>query len=304
MPANSGVPAAGALAKPHYQTMFGVRYGVQVTMSDVAEVSFLRSTTERLFGPLVISRHLPAQYGGGKLTVSGKVGGLKYLFKNASDWDPELLRIASVLVEKNDIVWDVGANVGLFAKSAAYLAGPGGHIYAVEADADAQVLLNKSIALHSPEDAPITLLPVAVSDHVGWETFSISRRARASNSLAGYGSSSTGGVLQNRIVPSVTLDSMLDKFSLPNVLKIDVEDAEVKVLEGGKEVLKTVRPLIYCEISSENIQELQRIFAKASYRFFDERKILSSVDMDKTSNGIGFNTIAMPEELVVGLAKA
>ena len=271
-------------------------------MSDVAEVGFLRSTIEKLFGPLVISRHLPRQYGSGVLLVSGKVGGLKYLFKKAVDWDPELLRIASVLVKKNDVVWDVGGNVGLFAKSAAYLAGSGGNIYTVEADVDAQVLLNKSISVHSPQDAPITLLPAAISDQVGWETFAISRRARASNSLAGYGSSSTGGVLQNRTVPSVTLDSMLDKFLPPNVLKIDVEGAEVKVLEGGKKVLKSFRPLIYCEISGENMQEVQKIFTKASYRFMDGKNVLSRVDLDGASNSIGFNTVAVPEGAVFAVA--
>jgi FkbM family methyltransferase len=201
--------------------------------------------------------------------------------------------------KKNDVVWDIGANVGLFAKSAGYLAGIGGHIYAVEADADAQVLLNRSIALHSFEDAPITLLPAAVSDKVGWETFAISRRARASNSLAGYGSSSTGGVLQNRTVPATTLDTMLDNFPVPNVLKIDVEGAEVKVLEGGKEVLKTARPIIYCEISSESMQETKRILSGASYRFVDGQKFSSPEDLDGIGNSIGFNTVAVPEELVV-----
>ncbi len=40
-------------------------------MRKVADVGFLRTFTERLFGPLVISRRLPVQSGNGILVVSG-----------------------------------------------------------------------------------------------------------------------------------------------------------------------------------------------------------------------------------------
>lgn len=269
-------------------------------MTDVAkaEVGVFRAFTERLLGSLVLTRRLPKRFGGGRLIISGKVGGMKYLFKRADAWDPELMRIASLLVKKNDVVWDVGANVGLFTKCASYFAAAHGQVYSIEADTDALVLLNRTISNCSSEDAPITLLSVAVSDHTGWEIFSISRRARASNSLAGYGSSSTGGILQNRVLPAVSLDRMLDKFPPPNVLKIDVEGAEVKVLKGGEKVLSTVRPLIYCEIARENVLELKSVFTKFDYRYLDGREFLSIESMDGKGNKIGFNTVAVPEEKI------
>jgi FkbM family methyltransferase len=267
-------------------------------MTDNASVGIVRAIAEGLLGPLVFTRHLPEEHGGARLVVSGRVGGLKYLFKPAKSWDPELLRITSALVKKNDIVWDVGANVGLFSMSAAHLAGARGCVYAIEADADAQVLLNRSIFSASLEHAPITLLPVAVSDKSGWATFAISKRARASNSLMGYGSSYTGGVLQNRTVPLVTLDELLEEFPPPNVLKIDVEGAELRVLEGAKGMLEAVRPLIYCEISSDNTDALQQIFKKYAYRFLKGEKFSSIADMKRTSNSIGFNTVAVPEEIL------
>lgn len=268
-------------------------------MDDIARVGFARSVAERLFGSVVFSRHLPASSGGGKLIVSGKVGGLKYLFKSSNAWDPELLRVSSVLVRENDTVWDIGANVGLFAKSAAYLAGAGGCVYAIEADADAQVLLNRTISFASKDEAPITLLPVAVSNQVGWEIFAISRRARASNSLAGYGSSSTGGVLQRRTIPAVTLDKLLENFPPPDVLKVDVEGAEVKVFEGAKSILTTVRPMIYCEISGKNMRELDRKFRKSSYKFMNGEEVMSYESLYRANDKIGFNTVAVPEERVV-----
>lgn len=267
-------------------------------MVAVARVGSVRSLAEKLFAPLVLVRHLPKSAGGGKVVVSTKVGGLKCVFKRAEDWDPELLRVAELLVKKNDVVWDVGANIGLFSKCASYFAGAEGHVYSMEADTDVQVLLHRSISFSLPEEAPITLLPVAVSDQVGWETFSISKRARASNSLLGYGSSSTGGVLQNRTVPAVSLDSLLDQFLPPKVLKIDVEGAELKVIKGGDKILKAIRPLIYCEIASENTLEVEKALCKHSYRYVDGRKFSSIAEMSQIGNSIGFNTVAVPEELI------
>jgi FkbM family methyltransferase len=271
-------------------------------MTDLAKVGAARAFAERVLGPIVFSRHVPVEFGGGKLFVSGKVGGMKYLFKRAHAWDPELLRVTSALVKRNDTVWDIGANVGLFAKSAAYLAGPEGRVIAIEPDTDAQVLLNRTFAVREPEEATVIVVPVAVSDHVGWETFSISMRARASNSLLGFGSSSTGGVLENRTVSTVTLDSLLAQFPPPNVMKIDIEGAEAKVMRGGEKMLETVRPLIYCEISGQNIQTLHDILTKFSYRFLSEERFASFADFKQDRDIIGFNTIAVPEEKIAGLA--
>ena len=45
-----------------------------------------------------------------------------------------LLMNASETVKPGDVVWDVGANMGLFSFAAAGLAGPAGHVYAFEPD--------------------------------------------------------------------------------------------------------------------------------------------------------------------------
>ena len=94
----------------------------------------------------------------------------------------------------------------------------------------------------------MTALPVAISDSVGFVSFSIAKRARAANSIQGYGSTQTGGVSETRTLPCVTLDSLLKHFPTPDVLKIDVEGAELGVLQGGSQLIDNVRPVIYCEL--------------------------------------------------------
>ena len=93
------------------------------------------------------TRRLPPPFSGNRIVASGRVGGLKFLFKPSAAWDPELLRIAAALVEPGDVVWDVGANVGLFAAAAASRAGPTGRVIAVEADEATAVLARANLGI-------------------------------------------------------------------------------------------------------------------------------------------------------------
>ena len=47
----------------------------------------------------------------------------------------------------------------------------------------------------------------------------------------------TGGTRSTRLVPTVTLDSLADQLPAPDVIKVDVEGAEIAVLAGGHRVL-------------------------------------------------------------------
>ncbi|HEY6940489.1 FkbM family methyltransferase [Dokdonella sp.] len=256
--------------------------------------AFVRRWAEALLRPLVLRRRMPASAGRGWLVVSAKVGGLKYLLKPAERWDPELVRIASRLVSEGDIVWDVGANVGLFSKAASERAGPRGHVVALEADDDAATLLLRTAQLASSRCAPMTVVPTAVGRRCGFASFAIARRARASNALEGYGSTQTGGTREVRRVASTSLDALIDRFGAPDVVKIDVEGAEMEVLEGASRLLVEVRPAIYCEVCSATRSAVSRLLHAHSYAMWD------GADFDQ-AEGLGIalaagNTVAIPLE--------
>jgi hypothetical protein len=95
--------------------------------------SFARTLIERYTRNWIYARHLPSSFGDIPIFVTPSAG-LSYLFKPMTKIDPILLRNVIELVRPSDVVWDIGANVGLFTFAAAARAGHNGHVIAFEPD--------------------------------------------------------------------------------------------------------------------------------------------------------------------------
>jgi len=227
----------------------------------------------RRFGRgLYLRRQLPADLGGVVLHVSPEAGGLKYWKLNIASADPELLSLVREFVQPGMRVWDVGANVGLFAFAAAGRAGRAGKVLALEPDIDcAQGLLRTQRHLQASADvAEITVLPAAISKPGGRiARFLIAKSARASNSLDGFGQSQMGGVQEVRSVITLTLDELLAETFAPQCIKIDVEGAEMDVLNGAERVLCEARPVVLVEVSDASRTQVVELFDRFDYDVFD-----------------------------------
>ncbi|MEO8660329.1 MAG: FkbM family methyltransferase [Bryobacteraceae bacterium] len=249
----------------------------------------MRSIIERLSRQIVLRRKLPAEFGRRQIYVSpgsalrywGKIDGV----------DPKLLHNADKLVRPNDVVWDIGANVGLFAFSAAAKAGAGGTILAVEADAWLVNLLMRSSGIQDSMSAPVRVLSAAVSDSIGVASFHIAGRGRASNHLDGLQNSQAGGTQQIQSVLTVTLDWLLNHFPPPNLVKIDVEGAESLVLAGAERLLSQIRPRILCEVNAKSTEAVTKVFKHYGY-------LLEDADADTAErrplDHAAWNTLASP----------
>src|SRR5512134_2569275 len=133
----------------------------------------LRSLLEKAVRRTVVRRRLPKAQGGAPLYVTGSAG-LKYLSRPMDRIDPSLCNVAAEFVQKGSVVWDVGANVGLFAFSAAHHAGPDGRILAFEADTWLVQLLRRSASVQPASSAPVEVVPVAVAGECDLRTFHLS----------------------------------------------------------------------------------------------------------------------------------
>jgi len=229
----------------------------------------LRALLEKLSRGRIVRRRLPRGLGGAALYVSPDAA-LKLWKRDLAQADPLLLRLAAELVAPGAVVWDVGANVGLFAFAAAYHAGPAGRVLAVEADDWLAALVRRSAAAAGPAYAPVDVLAAAVADRPGIADLWIAERGRAGNHLRNVpGSTQTGGRRETRKVVTVTLDGLLDWFPAPKLVKIDVEGAEALCLQGAGRLLSEIRPSVVCEVAAENAAVAGELFRRAGYTLFD-----------------------------------
>jgi FkbM family methyltransferase len=151
------------------------------------------------------------------------------------------------LLAPGDVFFDVGSNVGFFSLLAAREVGPTGSVHAFEPIAQIAEAVRRNAARNGLDN--VTVHAVAVSDmdgqadlllaeHPGGATLS---HADAPPDLAG-----------SATVPVVSLDGLVGtgRAPVPNVVKIDVEGAEMEVLDGMRAVLTAHRPHLVCELDS------------------------------------------------------
>lgn len=204
---------------------------------------------------VVLKRYLPKDFGHAPLLVSPE-SALGFWRFDVSKVDPFLLSMVRELVRPGFTVWDIGANVGIFAFAAASL---GATVVAIEPDIWLSSLLLRSTLMNG---LSVTVISAAISDSQSLSKLYFSNDGRASNSLIGDGSSQT--------VLTITLDWLLNYFSAPQVLKIDVEGLEYSVLKGGERVLQS-RPTIVAEVT-QNHEQIGALLEKAGYEYFAARQ--------------------------------
>ena len=227
----------------------------------------IRKLLEKWSRGVILKRKLPKKYGSRTIYVSPE-GGLRYWNPSLNSIDPMLLKVVDLFIEPNNIVWDVGTNLGYFTFTAAHLVGDQGKVLSFEPDIWLCNLLKKSIDANG--DRYIDLMPMAVSNKNGIANFNISVRSRSTNYLVeGLGSTQTGGVRQTYAVPTITLDSILDYNEAPNFVKIDVEGAEHLVFEGATNLLTKIRPKIHCEVAKENYEFISSQLLQNNYDIYD-----------------------------------
>jgi FkbM family methyltransferase len=250
----------------------------------------LRRMAEKLSRGMVFRRKLPATFGNTPIYVSPACG-LRYLRSNLGSADPTLLRLAEELIKPGDVVWDVGANLGLFAFAASHLATSSGAVYAFEPDVWLVNLLRRSAGEAPNKNAPVTVVPAALSSDLGFATFNISERSRATSSLEGFGSSIAGRTLESQTVVTLTLDWLLGHIPPPQVLKVDVELAEAAVFAGAQRMLKEIRPKMIVEVGARYAVPIGQLLHEQDYAIYDgDQPQESRTELEEAP----FTTLAVP----------
>jgi FkbM family methyltransferase len=253
----------------------------------------LRAIAERLSRGRSFRYRLPRMYGGCRMYLTPEAGLRYWLPRRALRVDENLLSSATEMVKPGDVVWDVGANMGLLTFAAAGVAGPNGHVFALEPDVVMVRLLRRSARLN-PGSAPVEVISCAVSESVSLARFNIAMRSRSSNYLEGFGMSQTGGIRETETVLKVTLDWLADKIAMPDVVKIDVEGAELDVLRGAVRMLRACRPILIFELAAANWEKVSRLLAELNYTLYDSDQPASH---RQPLSRPSYNVLAMPSPM-------
>ncbi len=164
------------------------------------------------------------------------------------------------VIESGMIAVDVGAHVGYYSLIMANGVGPSGRVYAFEPRDLNRNFLKKHIRVNGVENVEVS------SNCVGDREGTVSFETRTGT---GTGHISEEG---NVSVEMTTLDSSIKNGRVrePDFLKIDVEGAEVQVLKGASETIRSKRPVMVLAVHSDALErECRDILEPLGYIFED-----------------------------------
>jgi FkbM family methyltransferase len=161
--------------------------------------------------------------------------------------EPEVQRALAKHLRPGMNFYDIGANIGFFTLLAARLVGQEGRVTAFEADPEIAARLREHVERNN--FTRVTLEEKAVWSERGWVNFVRSDPAVSPDRGLGH---VVSGVADGTIkVEAVSLDDYALAFPAPDFIKCDVEGAEVEVFLGARRLLREKRPIILCEMHSD-----------------------------------------------------
>lgn len=150
----------------------------------------------------------------------------------------------------DDIVFDCGGNMGLFAAAVAHRCK---HVYSFEPMSLIRKNLYKTASLYNN----ITVIPVGLWKENKIVTFLQKDNPGASRAIKYQNQNKT---LYKEQCSLITLDDFINKTGIiPNFIKVDIENSEIELLEGAQDCLRKYSPKISIALhfgDKENIDKI------------------------------------------------
>jgi FkbM family methyltransferase len=198
--------------------------------------------------------------------ASGDLSISAALVASRGDWEPHVRHYLETLVRPDWVCIDIGANIGAHTLSLASLA-HNGRVVAFEADAANFELLQGNVRTLAPPSATIETVHAALwddkctlicggADELAGCSFvgdDMANSALVERRLRSVVHSSevdrTAFHIRLHEVAALPLDAWLEDNPLPrlDLIKLDVEGAEVRVIRGAETTLRLHRPVLLVE---------------------------------------------------------
>lgn len=242
----------------------------------------MRSSLKRIARPIVdeLNRQLCRRKIGEHCFVVRDFGEYKFLCENETEYSRtvgyggEKVPLAAFLflLQPDDVVWDVGASVGLFA---IHSAGVSRAVLAFEPDPATFSRLRLNVEINGLSERIISYQLALGSKRGEVQLWSDGLDGNAP-SIADLGRHR-----HSTIIRIDTIDNLIVKgLPVPSVLKIDIEGAELLALEGSSKLLRSKhRPrLLFIEVHPgflsryhSRYNSVERMLQKLRYRIIGTR---------------------------------
>jgi FkbM family methyltransferase len=201
--------------------------------------SLIRNSAVQLFG-------LAAKLGVHRLPLFDRIFLVLYAgYKRHFEAGP--IERLQEFIPTGSVVIDVGANVGFFSLRFARWVGSGGEVISIEPEDRNYETLVAALKRQSPSGRVRALKAVAAAA-AGPMFLEINQLHPADHKLSRDGT----GVA----VEAVRLDDLVQDKGVrkPSLVKIDVQGAEMLVLQGAPDILRLAGPALFIELHEEGLQ--------------------------------------------------
>ncbi len=197
--------------------------------------------------------------------MQGTLRGRRWIVgsSNHGCWLGSYERDQQILLKKylgeGDVIFDVGAHVGFYTLLGSVLVRDSGQVVSFEPVPNNLMYLKKHLQINSVSN--VTIVEAAVSDRDGLGHLS-----------SGPSSSMWHLDAQGELdVQTVSLDELVLNATIPppNVIKMDIEGAEILALNGSAKVVSEFHPIFVLSTHGLDVhQRCCRFLESAGYRLF------------------------------------
>ena len=192
---------------------------------------------------------------------------------------------------------DIGAHLGFYTCITSKIM-PDGVVYSFEMDNQAYDLLIRNLEVNNCRN--VETFQVAVSDTDDVVYYTKNKRTPSPGLRLSTLNEEESKYIKTLSVKSITLDVFfVNKKIKPDIIKVDVEGAEMKVLSGMKNILNTCDVKLFFEIHPKKLEIFQSSASEVvstllSYGF----KVYEIENVRENNDGITLNPISREKSLM------
>lgn len=222
------------------------------------------------------------------------------------EYEPAITEVIETVVDKGDTCLDIGGNIGWYTTLLQKKVGDRGQVHSFEPVPQIFEKLKKNVALNNDFGAAVTVNNLALGNEEKTVEMHIFK-----DMPDGHSSIATFGSSDSEIVtcPMITLSSYLEDKQIDevNFVKMDIEGAEMMMLQGADRLFAQLRPPIWeIEMALDTTRGfgylpndlIRFISERAEYDFFaiDEQKFCIRQIAGFADTEPGANVLCVPKD--------